>query len=145
MSLRRPLLEPDFVKQHDKTDECYEGADHGFMRLAGEFGDTNPDNRTAAIKLCNGLIEIVGRFHCLGCRRSGAAHCLILRSVEPIHGRGDGRDVRRAGAIEHEHCTQVFARRRKREGFPPAPGLRELFSQVRVTLPLFGNCFPDGL
>jgi len=25
----------------------YEGADHGFMRLAGEFGNTNPDNRTA--------------------------------------------------------------------------------------------------
>jgi carboxymethylenebutenolidase len=25
----------------------YEGADHGFMRLASEFGNTNPDNRTA--------------------------------------------------------------------------------------------------
>jgi carboxymethylenebutenolidase len=25
----------------------YEGADHGFMRLAREFGNTNPDNRTA--------------------------------------------------------------------------------------------------
>ena len=25
----------------------YEGADHGFMRLATEFGNTNPDNRTA--------------------------------------------------------------------------------------------------
>ena len=25
----------------------YEGADHGFMRLAGEFGNTNPDNKTA--------------------------------------------------------------------------------------------------
>jgi len=25
----------------------YEGADNGFMRLAGEFGNTNSDNRTA--------------------------------------------------------------------------------------------------
>jgi carboxymethylenebutenolidase len=37
----------------------YEGADHGFMRLAGEFGNTNPDNKTTPDQAFSRLVMLL--------------------------------------------------------------------------------------
>src|SRR5215469_404537 len=94
LQVNLPLSGSLFPEQFDKSFESpVVRVLVGAIR-AESLADTHESMIRALV--CDGIIKLGRRVHCVGCRRNGSSDTIIRSSVEAVYGSVNGRDDCRA-------------------------------------------------